>query len=144
MSIESVLLSNHLILLCPLLLCFQFFPASGSFPVGWLFPSGGQSIEASASASVLPINIQGWFPLGWTGLISFVSKGLSKSVLQNHSLKASILQCSAFFMVQLSSIHTWLLAHNISTLYTIWITVKHTAGSGTVNSKCCRQPGACV
>ena len=50
--------------------CSQSFPVSGSFPVNWLFTSGGQSIRASASASVLPMNIQSWFPLGWTGLIS--------------------------------------------------------------------------
>ena len=55
----------------------QSFPASGSFPTSQ-FSSGGQSIEASASASVLPMNIQGWFPFGWTGLISLQSKGLSR------------------------------------------------------------------
>ena len=66
------------------------------------FASGGQSIGASASASVLPMNIQYWFPLGLTGLISLQFKGLS-SLLQHHSLKVSILQCSAFFMVQLSN-----------------------------------------
>ena len=60
--------------------------------------SGGQSIGASASASVLPMNIQDWFPLGRTGLISLQSK----SLLQHHSSKASILQRSAFFIVQLS------------------------------------------
>ena len=81
----------------------QSFPASGSFPMRWLFTSGGQSIGASASASVLPMNIQGWFPLGLTGLISLQSKGLS-SVFSNtiDSSKASVLLCSAFFMVQLS------------------------------------------
>ena len=82
--------------------CLQSFPASESFPVSWLFASGGQSIGASVSALVLPMNIQDWFPLGWTGLISLLSKGLSKSLLQHHSSKASILWCSAFFMVQLS------------------------------------------
>ena len=56
--------------------CLQSFPASGSFPVIWLFASGGYSIGASASASVLPVSIQGWFPLGLTGLISLQSKGL--------------------------------------------------------------------
>ena len=56
----------------------QSFPASGSFPMNQLFVSGGQSIVASASASVLPMNIQDWFPLGWTGLISLQSKGLSR------------------------------------------------------------------
>ena len=58
--------------------CLQSFPASGSFPVSQFFVSGGQSIEASASASVLPVNIQGWFPLGLIGLISLLSKGISK------------------------------------------------------------------
>ena len=58
--------------------CLQSFPASGSFLMSWLFTSGGQSIGASASASVLPVNIQCWFPLGLTGLISLQSKGLSR------------------------------------------------------------------
>ena len=72
--------------------CPQSFPASGSFPISQLFTPGGQSIGASASASVLPMNIQGEFPLGWTGLISLQSKGL-RSLLQNHilSLKDSSL-----------------------------------------------------
>ena len=56
----------------------QSFPASGSFPVSRLFASGGQSIGASASTSVIPMNIQGWFPLGWTRLIFLQSKGLSR------------------------------------------------------------------
>ena len=56
----------------------QSFPASGSFPVSWLFASGGQSIGASASTSVLPMNSQDWFPIGLTGLISWLSKGLSR------------------------------------------------------------------
>ena len=81
--------------------CLQSFPASGSFLMSQFFASGGQSIAASASAWVLPMNIQDWFPLGWTGLISLQSKGLS-SLLQHHSSKASILRCSAFFIVQLS------------------------------------------
>ena len=67
MSIESVMPSNHLILCRPLLSCLQSFPASGSFPVSQFFPSGGQRIGVSASASVLPMNIQDWFLLGWTG-----------------------------------------------------------------------------
>ena len=65
-----------------------------------LFASGGQRIGVSASASVLPMSIQDWFPLGWTGWISLQSKGLS-SLLQHHSSKVSILRCSAFFIVQL-------------------------------------------
>ena len=57
-------------------LCLQYFQVSGSFPVSQIFASGGQSIGASASASVLPVSIQGWFPLGFTGLIALQSKGL--------------------------------------------------------------------
>ena len=62
----------------PFSFCLQSFPASGSFPVSQLFASGGQSIGASASASVLSVNIQGWFPLELTGFISLQSKGLSR------------------------------------------------------------------
>ena len=62
----------------PFSFCLQSSPASGSFPISWLFTSGGQSIGASASASVLPMNSQGWFPLGLTSLISLWSKGLSR------------------------------------------------------------------
>jgi len=72
------MVSNHLILCCPMLFCLQSFPASGSFPVSHLFASFCQSIGASASAPVLPMSNQGWFPLGLTGLISLLSKGLSK------------------------------------------------------------------
>ena len=150
--IESVMPLNHLILCHPLSSCPQSFPASGCFPksrifasggasasssvllmniqdwfpLGWtgfislqskglsrifssapvqkrqFFSSGGQNIGVSASASVLPMNIQYWFPLGWTGWISLQSKGTLKSLLQHHSSKASILQCSAFLIVQLS------------------------------------------
>ena len=81
--------------------CLQSFPASECFPVSQFFTSGGQSIGVSASASVLPMNTQDWFPLRWTGWISLQSKGLS-SLLQHHSSKAHILWCSAFCIVQLS------------------------------------------
>ena len=70
--------------------CLLSFPGSGSFPMSQFFPSGGQSIGASASASVLPMNIQDWFPLGLTGLISLQSKGLSRvfsiKTVQKHRL----------------------------------------------------------
>ena len=79
MSVESVMPSHiHLILCHPLLFCLQSFLASGSFIMRQLFSLGGQSFGASASASVLPMNIQGWFPLGLTGLIPLWSKGLSR------------------------------------------------------------------
>ena len=82
----------------------QSFPASWSFPRSQIFASGGQSIRASASTSVLPMNIQDWVPLGLTGLIFLLSKEL-KSLFQHHSLKALILQCLAFFIVQLSYLY---------------------------------------
>ena len=75
MSAELVMPSHHLILCRRLPSCPQSFPMSGSFPISPLFASDGQSIGASASASGLPMNIQGWFPLWWTALIS---KGLSR------------------------------------------------------------------
>ena len=71
------------------------------FPMNWLFTSGGQSIGALASSSVLPMNIQGWFPSGLTGLTCLQSKRLLR-LFQHHNLKASILWFSAFFMVQFS------------------------------------------
>ena len=83
--------------------CPQSSPASGSFPMSWLFTSGGQSV--GASASVLPMNIQDWFPLGLTVLISFQSPWILKSLLQHHNWKASVLQLSAFFMIQLSHLY---------------------------------------
>ena len=85
--------------------CLQPFPASWSFPMSQLFASGGQSVGASASASILPMNIQGWFPLGLTGLISLLSKGLSRVFSSTTELKASILRHSVFLIVQLSHLY---------------------------------------
>ena len=70
----------------PFSFCLQSFPVSGSFLMNWLFTSGGWSIGASASASVLPMNIQDWFPLGFTGWISLQSKGLSR-VFSNTTIR---------------------------------------------------------
>ena len=80
----------------------QSFLASGSFPVSWLFASGGQSIGASTSASVLPINIQDWFPLGLTGLISLQSKGLSIVFSSIAVWRHQFFGPQPFFIVQLS------------------------------------------
>ena len=92
----------------------QSFPASRSFPVSWLFASGGQSIGASASASVLPMNIQDWFPLGWTALISLLSKGLS-SVFSNTTVqKHQFLGAQPSFWSN-SHIHTRLLEKPVLT-----------------------------
>ena len=78
----------------------QSFPASGYFLMSQFLTSGGQSIGASASASVLPMNIQDWFRIDWFDLLAV--QGTLKNLLQHHSSKASILQCLAFFLVQLS------------------------------------------
>ena len=96
MSIELVMPSNHLVLCWPLLLCLQSFPTSGSFPMSQLFTSGDQSIGALASVSVLPMNIQDWFPLGLTDWISLQSKGLS-GIFSNTTV-----QKHQFFGTQLS------------------------------------------
>ena len=87
---------NHIILWRPLLLLPSIFPASGPFPMSQFFASGGQIIGVSASASVSPMNIQDWFPLGWTDLISLQSKGLSR-VFSNTRV-----QKHQFFGTQLS------------------------------------------
>ena len=101
MSIESVMPSSHLILCCPLLLLPSIFPASGSFQISQLFASGGQSIQVSASASVLPMNTQDWSPLGWTGWITLQSKGLSR-VFSNTTVQKHQFCSQLFFIVQLS------------------------------------------
>ena len=108
MAIESVMPSNQLILCRPLLLLPLIFLASGSFLVSQLLASGGQSTGASASVSVLPMNILDWFPLGLIGWISLQSKGLSR-VFSNTTA-----QKHQFFGTQLSlwpnsHIYIWLL-----------------------------------
>ena len=94
--------------------CPPSFPASESFPMSWLFASGGQSIEASAS--VLPMNIQAWFPLGLTSLISLLSKGLLRvffsTTIQKHQLFGAQLS-----LWSISYIHTWLLEKLLLWLY---------------------------
>ena len=102
MSIKSVMPSNHLILYRPLVLPPLIFPSIGSFPMSQFFTAGGQSIGVSASASVLPKNIQDWFPLDrlvWSPCSPTDSQESSPT---KHSSEASILWHSAFFIVQLS------------------------------------------
>ena len=117
MSFDLVMPSNHLILCHPRLLLLSIFPESGSFQKSQFFTSGGQSIGASASASVLPMTIQDWFPLGLAGLISLQSKELSR-VFSNTTV-----QKHKFFGTQLSfwsnsHIHIWLLEKPQLWLYT--------------------------
>ena len=91
--------------------CLQFFPASGSFQMSQLFASSGQSIGVSASASLLPMNIQDWSPLGWTGWISLQSKGLSR-VLSNTTVQKHQFFGAQIFLYSNSHIHTWLLENH--------------------------------
>ena len=86
--------------------CLQSFPASGSFQISQYFASGGHSIGVSASASVLPMNIKDWFPLGWTGWISLLSKGLSR-VLSNTTVQKHQFFCTQLSLQFNSHIHTW-------------------------------------
>ena len=88
--------------------CLQSFLASGSFPVSQFITSGGQTIGTSASASVLPMNIQDWFPLVLTGLISLLSKGLS-GVLYNTRVRKFKFFSTQLSLLSISHIHTWLL-----------------------------------
>ena len=110
MSIESVMLSNPLIFCCPLLLCLQSFPTLKSFLMSQLFSSGGQITEASASASVLPMNIQGWFSfrIDWLDLLAVQGtlKIFSSTTVQKHQFFC------AQSDVQLISVHDYWKNHS--------------------------------
>ena len=110
MPVDLVMPSNHLILCCPLLLLPS---ASGSFPVNSLFASGGQSIEPSASTSVLPVNIQGWFPFGLTGLFSLPSKELSSVFSSTTIQKHLYLVLSLLHSPTLTSVHDYWRNYNL-------------------------------
>ena len=109
----------------PFSFCFQSFPASGSFQINRFFASGGQNVGVSASASVLPMNIQDWFPLGWTGWVSLQSKGLSRvfsnTTVQKHRFFSTQVQrrwlFRTFYLVQLFLIWSsfrWLITNQIN------------------------------
>ena len=119
MSIELVMLSNHLILLAPFSSCPQPFPASGSFPMSQFFASGGQSIGALASPSVLPMNIQDWFPLGLTGLISLQSKGLSR-VFSNTTVQKHQFFGARLYGPTLTSTHNYWKKHSFDYTDLCW------------------------
>ena len=107
----TVMLSNHLILCCPLLLLPSIFPASGSFPMSQLFTSGGQSTGASASASVLPMNIQGWYSLGLISFISYSPRDSQESspAPQFKSINSSVLRL--LYNPTVTSIHGYWINH---------------------------------
>ena len=98
--------------------CLQSFPASGSFPMSQCFASGGQSIEASAS--LLPINIQDWFALGLTGLISMLSKGLYRVCSGTTTWKHEFIWCSAFIDPTLTSIYDYWKNHSFDYTDLCW------------------------
>ena len=113
-SIESMMPPNHLILYSPLLLLLSIFPSIRDFSNELALLSGGQSVRVSASTSVLPMNIQEWFPSGWTDWISLQSKELSRvfsnTTGQNHQFSG----CSAFFYSPtLTSIHDYWKNHSL-------------------------------
>ena len=113
MSTEWMTPSNHLILCSPLLFLPSIFQVSGSFQISQPFTSGGQSIGASASASILPMNIQDWFPLGLSGLIFFQSKRLSRvfssTTIWKHQFFSTLPSLWSNF-----HIYTWLLKKKIA------------------------------
>ena len=111
MSIQLVMLTISSLAI-PFSFCLQSFPSSGSFPVSQLFTTGGQSIGASTSASILPRNIKGWFPLGLTCLISLKSNGLSRvfSSTTIQSISSSLL--SLLYGPTLTSIHDYQKNHS--------------------------------
>ena len=117
MSIELVMLSNHLILCCSLLLLLQSFLASESFTVGWLFASGGQSIGALAIA--LPMNIQDWFPSGLTDLISLQSRELSRVFCSTTIWKHQFFGAQPSLWSN-SHICAWLLDHSFDYMDLYW------------------------
>ena len=109
LSIESVMLCNHFLSsnAVPFSFCLRSFAASGSFWMSQLFAVGGQSFGVSASASVLPMNIQGWFPWGLTGWISLQSKGLSRIFSNATAQKHQFFSTQPFYFSALMSIHDY-------------------------------------
>ena len=99
----------------------QSLAASGSFPVNQLFASGGQTIGASASASVLPMNIQDWFPLGLTGLISWLSKGLSRVFSSTTTGKHHFFSAQPSLWSTLPSIHDYWKNHSFDYMDLCWL-----------------------
>ena len=127
MSIELVMPSNHLMLGCPSSF-LQSFPASGSFPVSWFFASGGQSIGASASVSVLPVNIQGWCPLGLTGLISLQSEGLLRvfsSTIQKHCKFTNYFVCLSYLKLSIVLKYLIMVVDFLILFLPLWLFLVH-------------------
>ena len=122
--IESVMSSNRFILCCPLLLLPSIFLSIRIFPMSQLFASGGQSIGTSVSASVLPMNSQGWFPLGLIGLISLQSKELSRVFSKFYfamHIWAKVLHKLLIFVIKLVRPHRELMVWDfLGNCFTFW------------------------
>ena len=116
MSIKSVMLSSHLILCCPLLLLSSNFPNITVFSNVLALRIGGQSTEAPASESALSINIQGWFPLGLTGLISLLSKGLSRVFSSTTGQKHQFFGTQLPYGPTVTSIHDYWINHSFDNI----------------------------
>ena len=112
MTIEPVMRPNYLIVSVLFSSCLQSFPASGCFPMSWVFELGGQKIGASASASVLLMNIQDWFPLLWTGWISLLSKELSRVFSTTQFKNIYSLALSFLYGPTLTSMYDHWKSHN--------------------------------
>ena len=112
MSIKSVMPSIHLILCLPLILLPSIFPSIRVFLMNQFFASGGQSIGVSASAWVLPVNIQCWFPLGLTSLISLLSKGLARVSSSTIVQRYQLFSTQPFYCPALTSVHDYWKNHS--------------------------------
>ena len=119
-SIESIMPSNHLILCCPLLLLPLVFPRIRVFPMSQLFTSGDKSIGASASASVLPMNIHDWFPLELTDLICLLPKGLSRVFSSTMAWITSSSVFSLLYVPTVSYAHDYWKNHNFDYMDLCW------------------------
>jgi len=113
------MLSNHFILCCPLLLLPSIFPTSGSFPVSWLFTSGSQTTGASASTSVLPMNTQGGYPLGYL-LDLLAVQGTLKSLLQYHNSMYQFFVLSLLHYQTLTSVYDYWKNHSFDYMDLCW------------------------
>ena len=100
--------------------CLQSFPASGSYPMSQFFASGGQSIAVSASLSVLPMNIQDWFPLGWTGWISLLSKDTQECSPTSQFKRISSSALIFLYSPTLTSIHDYWKNHSFDCMALSW------------------------
>ena len=114
MSTELMMTSYHLILCCRLLFLPSISPSIGSFPMSWFFTSRGQRIGASNSASVLPMNFPGWFPLGLTGLISLLSKRLSRVFFSITVSQHQFYGVSLLYSLTLTSAHDYWKKHSFN------------------------------